>query len=155
MATPFLQAAASACPRKRRYNEEFCAARVTVENSIGILKERWRVLSIGMGYHDMKKASNCILGLASLHNFILKNENEKFTAEELAEWRERLYEEDPAWRQRREQQQNPDPEPLFNHDQHVLGIQTRDKILRTFYHHIPLDQEELPAQESEDDGEYA
>ena len=106
----------------------------------------------------MKKASNCILGLASLHNFILKSENENFTPEQIAEWRERLYEEDPAWRQRREQQLNPDPEPLYDPNQHVQG-QTRDKILRTFYRHIPLNQE-LPAPEdplehtSEDDNEY-
>ena len=126
------------------------------------MKERWRVLSIGMGFHNMKKASNCILGLAALHNFILKTENENFTAQELAEWRERVYEEDPGWRRRREQQQNPHPEPLYN-DDHAPG-QTRDKILRTFYSHISLNQENQepePAQESseesasEDDGEYA
>ena len=108
----------------------------------------------------MKKASNCILGLASLHNYILKNENEQFTDEELAEWRERVYEEDPTWKQRREQQQNPDPEPLFNQEEHAQG-QTRDKILRTFYYHIPGNQDPEPAQESseesasEDDSEYA
>ena len=113
-----------------------------------------------MGFHDMKKATTCILGLSALHNFILENENENFTAAELAEWRERVYEEDPSWRDRRERQLNPNPEPSFNHDQHAPG-QTRDKILRTFYSHIPLNEEPEPAQESsensasEDDSEYA
>ena len=105
----------------------------------------------------MKKASNCILGLAAIHNFILKNENEQFTEEELREWRERLYEEDPAWKQRREQQQNPDPEPRFNPDQQVQGQQTRDKILRTFYNHIPVNQEPEPEpfEESASEEDYA
>ena len=69
----------------------------------------------------------------ALHNFILKNENENFTEEQIAEFREQVYEEDPSWRQRREQQANPDPEPRFDHDHHLQGQATRDKLLQTFY----------------------
>ena len=126
MATPFLEDAADNCDRKRRYNDEFCAARVLVENTIGIWKWRWRVLRDGTGFHNMEKVSKCINGLAALHNFIIKNEKEEMTAEEIKNYRDAVYNED-------------DPKstlwvpPHVHLEQHTPDIATNQKILDTYY----------------------
>ena len=51
-------------------------------------KWRWRVLRDGTGFHNMEKVSKCINGLAALHNFIIKNEKEEMTAEEIKNYRD-------------------------------------------------------------------
>ena len=123
MATPFLEDAADNCDRKRRYNDEFCGARVLVENTIGIWKWRWRVLRGGTGFHDMEKVSKCINGLAALHNFIIKNEKEEMTAEEIKTYRDAVYDDD-----------NPKSIPPHVHlETHTPETATNQRILDLFY----------------------
>ena len=47
---------------KAIFNQKLCSARVVVENTIGILKERFPVLKIGLCFKDRELWSELILG---------------------------------------------------------------------------------------------
>ena len=60
-------------PVLARFNKDFCRARVKIENVIGILKARWRILANGLTFKDMKLCSKVIQCMCALHNLILEN----------------------------------------------------------------------------------
>ncbi len=71
MATPFCEATTD--KREREYNVRFCRARVVVEQAIGRLKNRWRVLlGDGIRLRNMKAAARIIQIACALNNFIME-----------------------------------------------------------------------------------
>ena len=63
--------------RKREFNSEFCRARVIVEDTIGIIKNRWPPLKGELSFHsDMKKCARYIQALVALHNYIVRHERD-------------------------------------------------------------------------------
>ena len=66
------------------FNKKFCAARSSVECTIGILKTRFRVLANGFRYKPVKRCSKAVQALAGLHNYILHKDNDY--EEKVEEW---------------------------------------------------------------------
>ncbi len=81
MATPFADSTSD--PREKQYNRQFCRARVAVEQSIGRLKNRWRILlGDGIRLKDMEDASKTIQICGALQNMILEHDSEPIEFDE-------------------------------------------------------------------------
>jgi hypothetical protein len=74
MCTPFSDLTRD--PEERRFNLTFCRARVSVEQTIGRLKSKFRCLmNGGLRFKSLKVCAKCIQVCAALHNFILEYED--------------------------------------------------------------------------------
>ncbi len=63
--------------QKREFNLEFCRCRVIVEDTIGIIKERWPALGKVLSFNsNMKQCARYIQALVALHNYIVRNERD-------------------------------------------------------------------------------
>ncbi len=70
LSTPFCEATQN--PREVEYNKRFCAARVHIENAIGRLKNRWRILlGSGIRLRDMNRAAKLIQCCVAMNNIII------------------------------------------------------------------------------------
>ena len=58
-------------PRKRKFNKVFSGMRCTVERSLGLLKNRWRIL-LEQNYQTLESIPNCVMACVVLHNFCLR-----------------------------------------------------------------------------------
>ena len=76
-------------PVLARFNKDFCRARVKIENVIGILKARWRILANGLTFKDMKLCPKVIQCLCALHNLILE-QKENHPPTDMSEYTETL-----------------------------------------------------------------
>lgn len=56
---------------QNNYNKKFCATRVKIENTFGLLKGRFRQLLL-LDMHKVEKISKYILSLCVLHNFCIQ-----------------------------------------------------------------------------------
>ncbi len=75
LCTPFCEATQD--PREIEFNKKFCKARVHVENVIGRLKNRWRILlGRGIRLRNMTTAAKVIQCCVALNNFILQKNSE-------------------------------------------------------------------------------
>lgn len=73
---------------QRNYNKRFCATRVKIENTFGILKSRFRQL-LRLDMHKIEKISKYILALCVLHNLCIDNDdfiNDKYIQDENINW---------------------------------------------------------------------
>lgn len=61
-------------PIQRNYNYKFCATRVRIENSFGILKARFRQL-IRIDIHSVLRISKLIISCCVLHNICIDQED--------------------------------------------------------------------------------
>ncbi|XP_046753074.1 putative nuclease HARBI1 [Diprion similis] len=59
---------------EREYNNRFCATRVLIENTFGLLKRRWRQL-LEIDMHKVEKISKFIISGCVLHNLCIDNED--------------------------------------------------------------------------------
>lgn len=59
---------------QRNYNYKFCATRVRIENSFGILKARFRQL-IRLDMHSVLRISKFIISCCVLHNICIDQED--------------------------------------------------------------------------------
>ena len=75
LSTPFCEATQN--PREVEYNKKFCAARVHVENAIGRLKNRWRILlGSGIRIRDMNSCAKLVQCCVAMNNFIIMKGSE-------------------------------------------------------------------------------
>lgn len=69
--------------KQRNYNYKLCATRVVIENTFGILKQRFRQLQL-LDFHTVDKITKFIMTVCVLHNLcIMKNDTEAFFDGEL------------------------------------------------------------------------
>ena len=61
--------------KKKRYNIAFCRARIIVEQSIGILKHRWKVLMHPMRFKDIELCAKMVIVASCLHNFCVDHQD--------------------------------------------------------------------------------
>ncbi len=75
LTTPFCETTQN--PREVEYNRKFCKARVHIENIIGRIKNRFRILlGDGIRIRDMNRASKVIQCCVSINNFIIQKDSE-------------------------------------------------------------------------------
>ena len=113
MATPYLEGAIRGDDRKRRYNAAFKTARNVVERTIGILKNKFNMLKIGLRMKDEVKCARAIEILCAIHNFIIRKKN---PGDEDSD-------DDDAGNAFEEQQ------PM----EPIEGVQTRDRLLEIYF----------------------
>ncbi len=94
MCTPFSEATTDA--REIEFNKKFCRARVHIENVIGRLKNRWRILLGGIRMKDMTRAARIIQCCVALNNFMIVNKSEDTDIDSLNDSTEE-HEEIPDW----------------------------------------------------------
>ncbi|ETL93321.1 hypothetical protein L917_08498 [Phytophthora nicotianae] len=70
--TPFDEAAAAHCPKKKRYNYKLSQTRITVERAFGILKNRFRVLLMKVQMKSPQKVTQLIVSCMVLHNLMIE-----------------------------------------------------------------------------------
>lgn len=58
--------------KQRKFNKQFCATRVLIENAFGLLKSRFRQLT-ELDLHSVDKISKFIISCCVLHNLCIDN----------------------------------------------------------------------------------
>ncbi len=74
LCTPFCEATTDV--REIDFNKKFCKARVHVENVIGRVKNRWRILLKGIRLRNMTTCAKVIQCCVALNNFIILKDSE-------------------------------------------------------------------------------
>ncbi len=97
LATPFCESTEN--EREIQYNTRFCKARVHIENVIGRIKNRFRILlGDGIRIRDMNRAAKVIQCCVSLNNFIIMKDSEGLDLETLVDQSAQPeFEEIPDW----------------------------------------------------------
>lgn len=61
--------------QQKVYNKRFCGTRVLIENTFGILKQRFRQF-VRIDFHAVDKMSKLVLSCCVLHNLCIDNDDE-------------------------------------------------------------------------------
>ncbi len=117
LATPFCDETENR--REQSYNRQFVRARVSIEQTIGRLKNRWTILMGKMRFKRMEDCGKIIQIACAINNFILSHEQNITFEDDL----------------------QPDPRldalaglPNFEHrNGRRRAVQTKEKILNVFY----------------------
>ena len=124
MIIPYREAESRADPVKRRFNNDLCKARVTIEQVIGILKSRFPILKRGLKFKSMETCGKVIICCAALHNYILENGDSNDDPDDMSE--------NNDFRPAESDSENEEENDVPNQRQR-RGQKTSDKILAQFY----------------------
>ena len=113
MATPYLDGAARGNERKMRYNVAFKKARNVVERTIGILKNKFLMLKVGLRLKDMVDCARVIEILCAIHNFIIRKRNPNDEDSDSEDDANVVVEQQPL--------------------QPMEGVQTKDRLLEIYF----------------------